>query len=69
MCVGQQFALTEAGSTIVRLVQMFKGVEERDEDGGDYKECIRISLSVWGGVKVGMVPRQERGGGGGGKVG
>ena len=55
ICVGQQFALIEAGSTIVRLTQTFRAVEQRDET--PYEECIRISLSVFGGVKVGMIPR------------
>ena len=55
ICVGQQFALTEAGYTIVRLTQMFRTIEQRDDT--PYKECIRISLSVFGGVKVGMIPR------------
>ena len=55
ICVGQQFALTEAGYTIVRLTQTFRAVEQRDET--PYKECIRISMSVFGGVKVGMLPR------------
>ncbi|KAK1141876.1 hypothetical protein N8T08_008389 [Aspergillus melleus] len=30
ICLGQQYALTEAGYTIVRLVQTFKAVEQRD---------------------------------------
>ena len=55
ICVGQQFALTEAGYTIVRLTQAFRAVEQRDDT--PYKECIRISLSVFDGVKVGMIPR------------
>lgn len=55
VCIGQQFALTEAGYTIVRLVQTFGAVEKRDEM--PYRECLRVSLSVFGGVKVGMIPR------------
>lgn len=55
VCVGQQFALTEAGYTTVRLIQTFSAVEQRDKS--PYKECIKMTLSVFDGVKVGMIPR------------
>ena len=55
ICVGQQFALTEAGYTIVRMMQKYKAVEKRDNT--PYQECVRITLSLNNGVKVGLVPR------------
>ncbi|CAD6593500.1 MAG: hypothetical protein ASARMPRED_007579 [Alectoria sarmentosa] len=55
ICVGQQFALTEAGYTTVRLVQTVSAVEQRDEN--PYKERLKMTLSVFDGVKVGMIPR------------
>ncbi|KAG9245264.1 cytochrome P450 [Calycina marina] len=55
ICVGQQFALTEASYTIIRLLQEFKGLENRDD--GPWVENLALTLSVDGGVKVAMVPR------------
>ncbi|EAW13533.1 cytochrome P450 [Aspergillus clavatus NRRL 1] len=55
VCLGQQFAMTEVGYTIVRLVQTFKAVIQRDFS--PYKEHVRISASVYGGVQVGLIPR------------
>jgi len=34
ICIGQQFALTEMGYTIVRILQQFSGVEDRS--GGEF---------------------------------
>ncbi|PLB45034.1 n-alkane-inducible cytochrome P450 [Aspergillus steynii IBT 23096] len=56
ICLGQQYALTEAGYTIVRLVQTFKAVEQRDFTR--YKESVRVSASIFGGVQVGLIPRE-----------
>ncbi|PLB55538.1 n-alkane-inducible cytochrome P450 [Aspergillus steynii IBT 23096] len=55
ICLGQQYALTEAVYTIVRLVQTFKAVEQRDFTR--YKESVRVSASIFGGVQIGMIPR------------
>ncbi|CAG8976451.1 hypothetical protein HYALB_00008040 [Hymenoscyphus albidus] len=52
ICVGQQYALTEAGYTIVRLVQVLGGLEGR---GGDREWVPRVALTACcqEGVKVG----------------
>jgi cytochrome P450 len=55
ICVGQQFALTEASYTIVRLLQEFKGVEDRD--GSPFVEQLSLTLASAGGVKVAMIPK------------
>ncbi|TVY34862.1 Cytochrome P450 monooxygenase [Lachnellula occidentalis] len=55
ICVGQQFALTEAGYTIVRMVQQFAGMENRDPT--EWVENLALTLSSGHGVKVAMVPR------------
>lgn len=55
ICVGQQFALTEASYTIVRLLQEFKGVEDRD--GSPFVEQLSLTLASANGVKVAMIPR------------
>jgi hypothetical protein len=53
--VGQQFALTEASYTIVRLVQEFGGIEDRD--GTKWVEQLSLTVASNEGVKVGMIPR------------
>lgn len=55
ICVGQQFALTEASYTIVRLLQEFKGIEDRD--GTPWIEQLGLTVASANGVKVAMVPR------------
>lgn len=55
ICVGQQFALTEASYTIVRLMQEFESIENRDPTG--WVEQIALTLSCGNGVKVAMKPR------------
>jgi len=55
ICVGQQFALTEAGYTIVRLLQEFRGIENRDDS--KWEEKLSLTLAIDNGVKVAMVPR------------
>ncbi|TVY30969.1 Cytochrome P450 monooxygenase [Lachnellula hyalina] len=55
ICVGQQFALTEAAYTIVRMVQQFAGMENRDPT--QWVEGLALTLSSGNGVKVAMVPR------------
>ncbi|TVY20683.1 Cytochrome P450 monooxygenase fsdH [Lachnellula arida] len=55
ICVGQQFALTEAAYTIVRMVQQFAGMENRDPTA--WVEGLALTLSSGNGVKVAMVPR------------
>ncbi|KAH8684611.1 putative cytochrome P450 alkane hydroxylase [Tricladium varicosporioides] len=55
ICIGQQFALTEASYTIVRLLQEFKGIEDRD--GSAWQESLALTMATGKGVKVAMVPR------------
>lgn len=55
ICVGQQFALTEASYTIVRLLQEFEGVEDRD--GTPFVEKLTLTMASDRGCKVAMIPR------------
>ncbi|KAH8646971.1 putative cytochrome P450 alkane hydroxylase [Tricladium varicosporioides] len=52
ICLGQQFALTEAGYTIVRFAQEFKSLEFK---GSEWKERLGLSLASLDGVKVSLV--------------
>ncbi|KAL8662427.1 MAG: hypothetical protein Q9202_004748 [Teloschistes flavicans] len=52
-CIGQQFALTEASYTAVRLLQTFKAIEMRDPR--PWMESIGATCSNANGVKVAMV--------------
>ena len=54
ICIGQQFALTEAGYTIVRLLQQFKVIENRD--ALPWEENLTLTLSSLHGTKVSLVP-------------
>ena len=55
ICVGQQFALTEASYTIVRLLQEFDGIESRDET--PWTEKLALTLAIQTGVQVSMIPQ------------
>jgi cytochrome P450 len=55
ICIGQQFALTEASYTIVRLMQEFSGIENRD--GGPWREQLALTMASADGCKVAMIPR------------
>lgn len=57
ICVGQQFALTEAGYTIVRLMQTFDSIEARDDR--PWNEGLQLTMSVGNGVKVALTPKQR----------
>ena len=54
ICIGQQFALTEMGYTIVRLLQRFERVENymNEVDGGDPCLKAEIVLQPGQGVRV-----------------
>ncbi|TVY59044.1 Cytochrome P450 monooxygenase fsdH [Lachnellula suecica] len=54
ICLGQQFALTEASYTVIRLLQAFKSIEKRDDSKID--EYLTLTAAVRGGVHVGMKP-------------
>ncbi|KFY57448.1 hypothetical protein V496_06417 [Pseudogymnoascus sp. VKM F-4515 (FW-2607)] len=55
ICVGQQFALTEAGYTIVRLVQEFERIENRDPK--PWLENLHLTLGSANGVHTSLFPR------------
>ncbi|KAF1953566.1 cytochrome P450 52A12 [Byssothecium circinans] len=55
ICLGQQYALTEASFVTVRLAQMFKAVESRDTNGGVWVEGLGLTLCSGNGTLVGLV--------------
>jgi cytochrome P450 len=57
ICVGQQFALTEAGYTTVRLMQVFDSLEARDPR--PWAEGLSITMAVGHGVQVAMRPKKQ----------
>jgi cytochrome P450 len=54
ICLGQQYALTEASYVTVRLVQEFSAIESRDP--GDWVEGLTLTLCSLNGTKVGLTP-------------
>ena len=60
ICIGQQFALTEMGYTIVRLLQRYEGVVDfmGKVDGGKPTLKAEIVLQPGDGVRVGFVRRR-----------
>jgi cytochrome P450 len=54
ICIGQQFALTEAGYTTVRLIQAFSSLESRDPN--PFEESLALTLSSNNGTKVALTP-------------
>lgn len=52
ICIGQQFALTEASYVVVRLLQAFKVLESRDPE--PWREKLSLVCSGFGGCKVGL---------------
>ena len=56
ICLGQQFALTEAGYTTVRLCQAFAGVETRDPSDV-WREKLILTCVNLEGAKVALTPR------------
>lgn len=55
ICIGQQYALTEAAYTVVRLLQTFKGLENRDKN--PWEEHLGVTLSSRHGTNVGLTYR------------
>ncbi|KAL8725263.1 MAG: hypothetical protein Q9166_007465 [cf. Caloplaca sp. 2 TL-2023] len=53
ICIGQQFALTEASYTTIRLMQEYKDIESRDPE--PWKELITITCSGQA-AKVALTP-------------
>lgn len=54
ICIGQQFALTEASFTTIRILQAFKGLESRDAT--EQMDLLTLTSTVKGGVKVALTP-------------
>lgn len=55
ICLGQQYALTEASYVLCRLAQTFAKVESRDETGV-WVEGLSLTVCSGNGVKIGVVP-------------
>jgi len=53
ICIGQQFALTEMGYTVVRILQRFERVERKWKDGEQFLKA-EIVLQPGAGVRVGF---------------
>ncbi|KAK7191536.1 hypothetical protein DPSP01_011053 [Paraphaeosphaeria sporulosa] len=56
ICLGQQYALTEASFVTVRLLQEFSKIESRDPNGGKWQEGLTLTVCSGNGVKVGLTP-------------
>lgn len=54
ICIGQQFALTEAGYTVVRILQQFESIESRDDK--PFTEMLTLTMSSFYGTQVRMTP-------------
>lgn len=57
ICLGQQFALTEAGYTTVRILQEFRDIESRDPN--PFIEALNLTLSSANGTKVSLTPAHD----------
>ncbi|KAL2047698.1 hypothetical protein N7G274_000740 [Stereocaulon virgatum] len=54
ICIGQQFALTEASYTTIRLMQEFKEIESRDSR--PWSEWYTLTCAIEQGTIVGLTP-------------
>jgi cytochrome P450 len=54
ICLGQQYALTEAGYVTVRLCQEFKELASRDSR--PWTESLTLTVCSKNGVQVGLTP-------------
>ncbi|RDL40847.1 putative cytochrome P450 [Venustampulla echinocandica] len=54
ICIGQQFALTEASYTTIRLLQTFKSIQRRDDS--ILTEYLTLTAAVRDGVNVALTP-------------
>lgn len=52
ICLGQQFALTEASYVVVRLLQMFSKIELKDDRPYPPKKCVHLTMSHFDGVHI-----------------
>jgi cytochrome P450 len=55
ICLGQQYALTEASYVIIRLLQTFKDLDNRDPVL-EFKEALTLTLASATGTKVALTP-------------
>ena len=55
VCPGQQLALTEIGYCIIKILQSFKGIENRDQVW-DFVEHYKLSTESKNGAKVALIP-------------
>lgn len=53
-CFTEQFALTEASYTTVRLMQEFKALESRDS--GPWEESLTLTCTSRNGTQVALTP-------------
>ena len=60
ICLGQQFALTEASYTLVRLVQEFASIESRDVEH-EWREQIALVTKSRNGTKVALRKAEKEG--------
>ncbi|KAL8899641.1 MAG: hypothetical protein Q9207_006090 [Kuettlingeria erythrocarpa] len=60
ICLGQQFALTEASYTIVRLMQEFASIESRDVEQ-EWKEQIALVTKSRRGTRVALMKAEKDG--------
>ena len=58
ICIGQQFALTQAGFVVVRMAQTFDQIEPRDR--ALWTEGWNLTLASANGVKVALSPRSSK---------
>ena len=56
ICLGQQYALTEASFVTARLLQEFSKIEGRDPNGGVWEESITLTLCSAHGCQVSLTP-------------
>jgi len=54
ICLGQQYALTEAGYVAVRILQEFRGIESRDPE--PWRENLTLTVCSKFGTKVALTP-------------
>lgn len=54
ICLGQQYALTEAGYVTIRLCQEFKELISRDDR--PWMESLTLTVCSKNGVQVGLTP-------------
>ncbi|EFR05455.1 hypothetical protein MGYG_08468 [Nannizzia gypsea CBS 118893] len=59
ICLGQQYALTEASYVLVRLLQTFEDIENRDPNL-HFIEDLRLTLACHGGTKVSLARSESK---------